>query len=165
MEQGYLYLSGPWKKGDRIDIDFDMSVRAIAANPLVGQDADKVAVTRGPIVYCAEERDNGANLHLLHLDGNALSGDASRVKVEPFTFQAGAYLDDSKAEGHVDAVSRSMVRLRAPAWRESADGADTAPLYRQWQPVRRMPTTATLIPYFAWSNRGENKMRVFLNVD
>ena len=165
LEQGYLYLSGPWKQGDRIDIDFDMPVRVVAANPLVSQDAGKVAVTRGPMVYCAEERDNGANLHLLHLDGSALSGDASRVKVEPFTFQAGAYLDDPQAEGHVDKMSRGMVRLRVPAWRESAEGADTAPLYRQWQPVRRMPTTATLIPYFAWSNRGENEMRVFLDVD
>ncbi|MCT6900852.1 MAG: glycoside hydrolase family 127 protein, partial [Bifidobacterium sp.] len=68
VDQGYLYLSGLWKQGDRIDIDFDMPVRAVAANPLVSQDAGKVAVTRGPIVYCAEERDNGANLHLLHLD-------------------------------------------------------------------------------------------------
>ena len=58
-----------------------------------------------------------------------------------------------------------MVRLRVPAWRESAEGADAAPLYRLRQPVRRMPTTATLIPYFAWSNRGENEMRVFLDVD
>ena len=117
------------------------------------------------MVYCAEERDNGANLHLLHLDGSALLDDASRVKVEPFTFQAGAYLDDPQAEGHVDKISRSMVRLQIPAWRESAEGADTAPLYRQWQPVRRTPITATLIPYFAWSNRGENEMRVFLDVD
>jgi len=58
-----------------------------------------------------------------------------------------------------------MVRLRVPAWRQSAEGAEAAPLYRQWQPVHRLPTTATLIPYFAWSNRGENEMRVFLNVD
>ena len=165
VDQGYLYLSGLWKQGDRIDIDFDMPVRAVAANPLVSQDAGKVAVTRGPIVYCAEERDNGANLHLLHLDGSALSDNASRVQVEPFTFQAGAYLDDPQAEGHVEASSRSMVRLRVPAWRQSAEGADAAPLYRQWQPVHRLPTTATLIPYFAWSNRGENEMRVFLDVD
>lgn len=48
VEQGYLYLSGPWKKGDRIDTDFDMPVRAVAAYPLVSLDADKVAVTRGP---------------------------------------------------------------------------------------------------------------------
>ena len=85
-----------------------------------------------------------------------MSDNASRVQVEPFTFQA---------EGHVDASSRSMVRLRVPAWRQSAEGADAATLYRQWQPVHRLPTTVTLIPYFAWSNRGENEMRVFLDVD
>ena len=67
-------------------------------------DHDPLTWLGGPIVYCAEERDNGANLHLLHLDGNALSGDASRVKVEPFTFQAGAYLDDPQAEGYPDSL-------------------------------------------------------------
>ena len=85
-----------------------------------------------------------------------MSDNASRVQVEPFTFQA---------EGHVDASSRSMVRLQVPDWRQSAEGAEAAPLYYQWQPVRRQPTTATLIPYFAWTNRGENEMRVFLDVD
>ena len=71
----------------------------------------------GPIVYCAEERDNGANLDLLHPDGNALSGDASRVKSEPFTFQAGAYLDDPQAEGYPD----SLFCLVQP-WRKRDEG-------------------------------------------
>ena len=38
-----------------------------------------------------------------------------------------------------------------PAWRESAELADAAPFYRQWQPVRHLPTTATLIPHFVIS--------------
>lgn len=97
-DQGYPYLFGFWKHGYRIDIDSDTPVRAVAANPLVVQDARKAAMTRGPIVYCAEEMDNRANLHLLHLDGSALSDDASRVKVEPFAFGVEAVRDDPRAE-------------------------------------------------------------------
>lgn len=97
-DQGYPYLFGFWKHGYRIDIDSDTPVRAVAANPLVVQDAGKAAMTRGPIVYCAEEMDNMANLRLLHLDGSALSDDASRAKVEPFAFGVGAVPDDPRAE-------------------------------------------------------------------
>ena len=94
-----------------------MPLRAVAANPLVSRDAGKVAVAGGPIVYCAEERDNGANLYLLHPDGNALSGDASRVKFEPFIFQAGAYLDDPQAESHPDSPI-----LPGQPWRKRDEG-------------------------------------------
>ncbi|MBI0125789.1 hypothetical protein H3U87_01320 [Bifidobacterium sp. W8101] len=94
-----------------------MPLRAVAANPLVSRDAGKVAVAGGPIVYCAEERDNGANLHLQHPDGNALSGDASRVKVEPFTFQAGVYLDDPQSE----AILIPLFCLVQP-WRKQDEG-------------------------------------------
>lgn len=111
VDQGYPYLFDFWKQGYRIDIDFDTPVRAVAANPLVVQDAGMVAMTGGSIVYWAEEMDNRANLRLLHLDGSALSDDASRAKVEPFAFGVGAVPDDPRAEGHVDAVSCSMFRL------------------------------------------------------
>lgn len=185
VAHGYLYLSGQWHDGDSIDFDFDMPVRAIAANPLVSQDAGKVALTRGPVVYCAEERDNGSNLHLLHLDEQALvsgenrgaegaegveipggidEGHGGQVRVEPFTFQGGFKVNDPQAEGHVDSISCPMVRLLVPAWKESDRQAESRPLYAPWQPVEHQETVATLIPYFAWSNRGDNEMRVFLNV-
>ena len=51
---GYLYLTGTWRDGDVIDFDFPMPVRMIAANPLVREDAGKVAFIRGPLAYCAE---------------------------------------------------------------------------------------------------------------
>lgn len=73
VDQGYPYLFDFWKQGYRIDIDSDTLVRAVAANPLVVQDAGMVAMTGGSIVYWAEEMDNRANLRLLHLDGSALS--------------------------------------------------------------------------------------------
>ena len=49
------------------------------------------------------------------------------------------------------AVSRSMSDCGVPAWRESAELADAAPFYRQWQPVRHLSTVTTLIPHFVIS--------------
>ena len=71
-------------------------------------------------------------------------------------------------------VTRRMVKLEVPAWREplpaavaaAGEGAAEvpafAPLYTAYAPVKREPVTATLIPYFAWANRGENEMIVWL---
>ena len=44
-----------------------MEIQFLASNPLVREDAGRVAVKRGPVVYCMEEADNGKNLHLTKL--------------------------------------------------------------------------------------------------
>ena len=151
-----------------------LPVRMLAANPLVREDAGKVAFVRGPITFCAEEKDNGANLHLLHADVEALLADPSAAKVEEFDFHAGAKGIDDKGRGEGEDVPRRMVKLEVPAWREplpaavaaAGEGAAEvpafAPLYAVYAPVKREPATATLIPYFAWANRGENEMTVWL---
>ena len=166
--------AGEWRDGDTVTFDFPMPVRMLAANPLVREDAGKVAFVRGPITFCAEEKDNGANLHLLHADVEALLADPSAAKVEEFDFHAGAKGIDDKGQGEVEDVTRRMVKLEVPAWREplpaavaaAGEGAAEvpafAPLYAVYAPVKREPATATLIPYFAWANRGENEMTVWL---
>ncbi len=64
-KDGYLYLSGDWQEGRRIHLSFPMQVRLVEANNRVREDIGKVAVMRGPVVYCLEECDNGTDLHLL----------------------------------------------------------------------------------------------------
>ena len=174
IRDGYLYLTGEWRDGDTVTFDFPMPVRMLAANPLVREDAGKVAFVRGPITFCAEEKDNGANLHLMHADTEALLADPSVAKVEEFDFHAGATGIDEQGQGEVEDVARRMVKLEVPAWREplpaavaaAGEGAAEvpafAPLYTAYAPVKREPVTATLIPYFAWANRGENEMTVWL---
>ena len=58
IEKGYLKLSRTWKKGDIISISLDMPVRKVIANEKVEANKGKVAIERGPIVYCAEGHDN-----------------------------------------------------------------------------------------------------------
>ena len=162
VRDGYLYLTGVWHDGDVIDFDFPMPVHMVAANPLVREDAGKVAFVRGPLAYCAEGVDNGENLHLLHADTARIAADPSCVNVDHIVFHAGAAAQDEQGLGEVDAVDMPMTTLTIPAWREMESGAPTSALYHDWRPVERKATKATLIPYFAWANRGETEMTVFL---
>lgn len=58
LQQGYFCIRRRWKKGDRVTVHFDMEPRTVKAHPLVEADRGRVAVERGPIVYCAEWADN-----------------------------------------------------------------------------------------------------------
>ena len=58
LDKGYVALSRVWKKGDVIDLMLPMPVRHVVANDQVGADRGRMALQRGPIVYCAEWPDN-----------------------------------------------------------------------------------------------------------
>ncbi|WP_321370036.1 glycoside hydrolase family 127 protein [uncultured Draconibacterium sp.] len=57
-EQGYAVLDREWKSGDEVELSLPMQVRTVKASELVEDDRGKVAIERGPIVYCVEEKDN-----------------------------------------------------------------------------------------------------------
>ncbi len=71
LQQGYVVLNRTWKKGDRIRIHLPMPVRELVANAKVEADAGKVAVERGPLVYCAEWPDNNGHVLNLLIDDKA----------------------------------------------------------------------------------------------
>lgn len=58
LEKGYFSVSRQWKKGDVVEVHFDMEPRTVKANAKVEADRGRVAVERGPVVYCAEWPDN-----------------------------------------------------------------------------------------------------------
>lgn len=62
LEQGYFTIERKWKKGDRVELQLDMEVRTVKANGKVEADRGRIAVERGPIVYCAEWPDNSFNV-------------------------------------------------------------------------------------------------------
>ena len=59
---GYYTIDRKWKKGDRVQIHFDMEPRTVRAINLVKDDEGCIAVERGPLVYCAEHPDNSFNI-------------------------------------------------------------------------------------------------------
>lgn len=57
MENGYIKLLRCWQKDDSIELEMDMPAQIVTAHPLVPQNINKLAITRGPLVYCAEQAD------------------------------------------------------------------------------------------------------------
>ena len=58
LDKGYFTITRSWKKGDKVSLHLDMEPRVVTAREEVLADRGKIAVERGPIVYCAEAADN-----------------------------------------------------------------------------------------------------------
>ena len=135
IRNGYCAIARAWQDGDKAEVRFDMPPRRIYANPLVRDAAGQTAIVRGPIIYCMEGVDNGRDLSCLRLPRES-------------TLRATQY-DAALLEG--------VVAIEADAIRETP----AASLYQETAPQGKR-VTLRAIPYYAWSNRGENEMRVFI---
>lgn len=71
VENGYAVLSQKWQNGDVIELNMDMPVEVVAADPRVKEDEGLRAVQRGPLVYCIEEVDNSENFDALTISEDA----------------------------------------------------------------------------------------------
>ena len=141
-KDGYLYLTVPDEETE-ISLDFEMKPKKIAADPRVVEDVGKIAVVRGPVVYCAEEADNGKGLGELVIDGRSPIGEQ--------------VLKDFGRETIALEVSGKRVRPKR--------GSDyVSDLYRTWEGEQGEEVRIRLIPYRLWANRGEGEMRVFLRI-
>ncbi|WP_156519046.1 glycoside hydrolase family 127 protein [Mangrovibacter phragmitis] len=139
--RGYLHLQRTWREGDTLCLTLPMPVRRVYGNPLVRHQAGKVALQRGPVVYCLEEADNGAQLHNLWLPENAVP----------------RLLNGTASLAH-------KVLLQAEGLRYQANQPEKQALWRyDAHPATPVPHTLTFIPWFAWANRGEGEMRVWVN--
>jgi uncharacterized protein len=77
LQNGYAVIIRNWKMGDKISLELPMPVRKVEANDRVKADIDKVALERGPIVFCAEGVDNPNNKAL-----NILIDNDSKLETE-----------------------------------------------------------------------------------
>ncbi|MCH5337402.1 MAG: glycoside hydrolase family 127 protein [Acetatifactor sp.] len=151
FEKGYFYLTGEWQDGDEIQLTFPMEVRMLAADSKVRENTGKAAFSRGPICYCMEEADNGSNLHLLKADVEKLfSGENGRMNQDVVS------VEQSSELGH------EMRVLKIPGKRQAEKNGAT--LYSDYVPGCGSETTLTLVPYYAWNNRGEGEMSVWVRV-
>lgn len=141
-ENGFVYFAVALGTALHVVLDLDMAVRLVRANSHVRCDAGRVAVMRGPLVYCAEQADNAGDLWTYRLADGVDAADAT------VTFE-------SDLLGGVDAVT-------LPAVREAADAVD-APLYMSAQrDASDERTSLKLVPYYAWANRELGQMNVWL---
>lgn len=68
IENGYVIIKRTWEKGDKINLNFTMKVHVLIANQKVKDDSHKIALQRGPLVYCLEGPDN-PDKHVLNMVG------------------------------------------------------------------------------------------------
>lgn len=68
MQKGFAVIDRTWKSGDRIELSLPMDVRYVKCDERVTDNIGHLAVTRGPLVYCAEEADNIRNLDDLQVE-------------------------------------------------------------------------------------------------
>jgi len=70
QENGYEIIEADWKKGDVLEFEYPMDIRTMIANPKVKTDIDRIALQRGPLVYCVERADNKEGVWNLVLPAN-----------------------------------------------------------------------------------------------
>jgi DUF1680 family protein len=136
---GYVHLTREWQPGDVVQFNMEMTVTAVRANPLVRQTLGRVAVQRGPIVYCLEGVDN----EQIELD--RVRVDDAQVQALKPTYEAGLLGGVTVLRGEVD--------LAEGAWGDALYGTHV-PAYT--------PAQITAVPYCVWDNRDAGGMRVWL---
>ncbi len=133
VEKGYALLKRTWRKGDVLTVSFPMPIRRVVADERVKEDAGKVALQRGPIVYCFEAADNGQDVRDLALsDGAKLQGFFRPDFIGGVEF----------IQGQAAAVGKGPDDRAVMGKRD-----------------------LLAIPYYAWANRGDGAMTVWLKRD
>ena len=120
----------------KIEVVFEAEAKFVRANPQVREDAGKVAITRGPLVYCLEEVDNGANLSAISVD--------TEQKLQ-------SEVDETR-NGYV-IVKAHGKRLCEDQWKEGLYGS---------QKLQKKDVELLAVPYFYWNNRGMGEMEVWI---
>jgi hypothetical protein len=132
LEKGYAAVTRPWKRGDIVELNLPMPVRRIIANKQVEADTGKVALQRGPLVYCIEwpEVKEGHVVNLLLPDNEPLTTE----------FRPGLL-------GGID-----LIRGKALSFAYTDAKRN----------IREEKVAFAAIPYYAWANRGRGEMAVWL---
>ncbi|WP_139993711.1 glycoside hydrolase family 127 protein [Paenibacillus paridis] len=135
---GYAHIERIWTAGDIVELTLDMPILRVRSHPLVKQNAGKVALQRGPLVYCIEEADNGAQLQELLLPQDA---------------ELDLSFNDELIGG-IQVIKADALRLQFEQWGSQ--------LYRTNTEAALESAKVTFIPYYAWANRGQGEMAVWV---
>jgi len=160
----YMAIRRKWSAGDTIDLDFPMPVHLMEANPKAKVLRNYVAAVRGPIVYCLElpKAQGGEKIWR---DGVFLPENAKLTQQSRTGFPADAVVLVAKALTHKGRDRFVKDTQSAGPPRKGGDWGER--LYRPLAPRRLKPPTGgtvgiTLIPYYAWANRGVSMMEVWI---
>jgi DUF1680 family protein len=141
MDGGYLHLTREWRPGDVVDYKMAMPIQTVWANPAVRALQGRMALQRGPIIYCLEGVDHGE----IMLD---------RISIDPQQV-ANEFQVEHREDllGGVSVLRGQGKVVDESGWEDS--------LYRSQQPSSKS-IDVTAIPYFAWDNRTSGEMRIWI---
>ncbi len=139
IQNGYAYITRLWSEGDSMQLTISMPATIMESNLHVREDIGKVCVTRGPIVYCLEEADNGPDLHRIFLDRQ--TGFSAKYEADLL--------------GGVVSLS-CMGHFLTPV-------GDDSQLYRKASVPVYSRKPLKWIPYYAWANRDIGEMTVWVH--
>ena len=142
---GYFSIRRKWNAGDKVCIHFDMDVRTVKANDKVEADKGEVCIERGPLVYCAEWRDNGFDIN------GMLIGRDNRFSLSSLPYSD--FLDKDNARKLSLYKGQAVTTISTPVQSLSYDASGR---------LAAKDEKLTLIPYFAWCHRGSGNMKVWL---
>lgn len=136
--RGYASINRTWKIDDVLSLSFDMTPRRVYANPRVSQDVGKVALQRGPLIYCLEGVDNGLGLQQIFLPTSSVLETA----------------DKPDKLGGITEIHTNGIKICEP---------ENEKLYQGNPEFEREIIPLVFIPYYTWANRGENEMTVWVH--
>ena len=141
----YFPIRRRWRKGDVIRLSLEVMPQVIAANPRVADDSGRVALQRGPLIYCLEEIDQPAGVSL------------TDVAISPGRHPA----DQFHPEFRPDMLGGMMVLHHTGLAYER--GTSERQLYARYlaQASKARSVPLTFIPYYAWANRQATSMQVW----
>jgi DUF1680 family protein len=143
VEKGYFAIRRTWKPGDVVSVQFGMDPRVVVSNPLVRENIGKVAVERGPLVYCVEGLDQPSGASLFDWSLDLAQKDAFASEWKPTTLGG-------------------IVSLTHKASRPTSANSALS-LYDDLRPgSQRVPGELTLIPYYTFHNRDITTMEVWI---
>lgn len=138
---GYARIERAWKSGDFVQASLEMPAHRVEAHSGVEANLNRVALMRGPLVYCLEEADHaGEDIFAL-----ALADDAPLQATE-----------------RADVLPIAVVMLRTQAECALSQSNWDGELFRPARVGRGKSVDISAIPYFAWANRAPGKMRVWI---
>ena len=113
LDKGYFTITRSWKKGDKVSLHLDMEPRVVTAREEVEADRGRIAIERGPIVYCAEAADNSFPVRSVLMVREpslvAQPGDVLGYPVEKISTIAQTLHYDQMGRLRVDDVKLTMI--------------------------------------------------------
>ena len=119
MDKGYAVINREWKKGDKVEVDLPMEIRKIVSREEVSENKGRLAIQRGPLVYCVEGADNdGKALNIVMTKETELSTLNSVVLSEPVVALTGEVIAANASADKMSLVTgkRKIIAIPYYAW-------------------------------------------------